>query len=320
MEIIKNRAKGKYGEAFKEKIEFKKILSLGVKEGPEYLMFGRWIIMDTDIQENIFVFDRQKSALYKFDKSGKFLWQTGRSGQGPGEFESPDEVKATDDGGVIIVDQAGKLKFFDDNGEYTKTIHLEKSVKSIINIESDRIFANIVVRGQPGISAAYFNKKGDLIKYFPFQYHFGPKIPPTRYFNLGGEFRQFDDLIFLSIPDKYEILIFSKDGKIIKKILVNRKLQKSYLEEGYNFIVGDRSGPCYVSPDGFIVNRLSLKEDEVRMDYLDFFDSEYHLLGSISLAEHEYLVKVDTYGNFYILRTDPYLRLDKYEVVQKNDW
>ena len=320
VDIIKNRAKGKYGEAFKDKISFKKIFCLGVKEGPDYLMFGRYIIMDTDTQENIFIFDRQKSVLYKFDKAGKFVWKTGRSGQGPGEFKSPHEVKATNDGGVIIVDQAGKLKFFNDSGEYIKTIHLEKSIKSIINTESDRIFANIVVRGQPGISAAYFNKKGELIEYFPFEYHFGPKIPPTRYFNLGGEFRQFDDLIFLSIPDKYEILIFSADGKIIEKILVNRKLQKSYLEDGYNFIVGDRSGPCYVSTDEFIVNRLSIKEDEVRRDYLDFFDSEYHLLGTIPLAEHEYLKKVDSYGHIYILQTDPFLKLDKYEIDIEDDW
>ena len=116
--IIENKGSGLYGKKIKDKVKFKEILSLGVDEGQENLVFGRHIMIDVDLNQNIFILDIQNHRLLKFDRNGQFRWKTGRKGQGPGEIESPFDIKATSDGGIVVVNQGGKLHYFDKDGDF----------------------------------------------------------------------------------------------------------------------------------------------------------------------------------------------------------
>lgn len=67
--VIENKGSGLYGKKIQDKIIFKEILSLGVDKGPEYLIFGRHIMIDVDLDQNIFVLDIQNHKLLKFDQT-----------------------------------------------------------------------------------------------------------------------------------------------------------------------------------------------------------------------------------------------------------
>lgn len=313
--VIENKGSGLYGKKIKDNVKFKEILSLGVYEGQENLVFGRHIMIDVDLNQNIFILDIQNHRLLKFDRNGQFRWKTGRKGQGPGEIESPFDIKTTSDGGIVVVNQGGKLHYFDKDGNFQNMIRLEKVINTIISLSKEKIFANLWIRGQPGKAAAFFSKDGNLINYFPVEYHYGPKLSPRRGYNLGGGFNVFGNRLFLSLPDKYEILEYTMEGKLLRKIKRDIKLKPPFLEDGYRFITKDISGPCYLTSKGFLINKLHIKkekkDEEIDKTYLDLFNKKFEFLGSYPLREDIYLTEIDSFDNFYFIQTDPYLKLIK---------
>lgn len=313
--IITNRGSGTYGKDIKDKIKFKEILTLGVDEGPEYLMFGRHIMIDVDPNQNIFVLDIQNHRLLKFDQNGQLKWKTGRKGQGPGEIESPFDIKATNEGEIVIADHGGKLHYFNKDGNFQKMVKLEKIIKSIISFSNDgRIFANLWIKGRPGIAAATFSKESNFINFFPVEYHYGPKLSPRRAYNLGGSFRLFHNRLFLSLPDNYEIRVYSLEGKLLMKIRRNIKIRPPVLENGYKFVIKDISGPCYLTSNGFLINKLYLqdeKNEDIHRTYLDFFNEKFEFLGSYLLQDDLYLAEIDQFDNFFFVKTYPYIKIIK---------
>jgi len=312
---IINRGSGIYGKQIKYKINFKEILNLGVNEGPEYLMFGRHIMIDVDSNQNIFVLDIQNYRLLKFDRNGKLLWETGRKGQGPGEIEAPSDIKATQNGKIVVADHGGKLNYYNKNGDFLKMIKLEKVIKSIISFSNEgMIFANLWIKGRPGIAAANFSREGNFINFFPVEYHYGPELSSRRAYNLGGAFKLFNNRLFLSLPDKYEIRIFSLEGKILTKIIRDIKIRQPILANGYKFIIRDISGPCYLTSNGFLINKLYLqdkKNEDIHKTYLDFFNEKFKFLGSYPIQEDLYLAKVDQFNNFYFVQRYPFPKIIK---------
>ena len=107
--------------------------------------------------ENIIVIDNQNYKLLNFDRNGQFQWKAGRKGQGPGEIEYTLDIKATDDGGIIVVDQGGKLHYFDKDGNLQNMTRLEKVINTIISWSKEKIFSNLWIRGQPGNAEAFFS-------------------------------------------------------------------------------------------------------------------------------------------------------------------
>lgn len=313
--IIENKGNGLYGKKIMDKIHFKEILSLGLEKGPEYLMFGRHIMIDVDSNQNIFVLDIQNYRLLKFDQNGQLKWRTGSKGQGPGEIEAPFDIKTTYEGGIVIADQGGKINFFDKNGNFQKMVKLEKVIKSIISFSNDGIiFANLWVTGRPGIAAAYFSEEGKFIKFFPVQYRYGPELSPRRAYNLGGSFKLFGNRLFLSLPDKYEIRVFSSEDKLLMKIRRDIKIRPPILKNGYKFVIRDISGPCYLNSNTFLINKLYLEDNkhkDIHKTYLDFFNEKFEFLGSYTLQDDLYLSKIDQFDNFYFVKTYPFIKLTK---------
>lgn len=319
--VIENRGSGLFEEKITEKVIFKEVLTIGVDEGPEYLMFGRHIMIDVDSNQNIYALDVQNHRLLKFDQNGRFLWKTVRKGQGPGEIESAHDLKVTDDGHVIVADQGGKLHYFDRDGKFQKMVRLEKVIKSIISASEGKIFANLWIKGQPGISAALFSEDGNLTKYLPVEYRYGPKLSPRRAYSLGGGFVLHGERLYLSFPDKYEIRVYTLEGELLKKIKRDVKIRPPHLEDGYRFMINDISGPSFLTSNGLLINKLELivdKEKYVFETYLDFFNTNFEFLGSYPLPVDVYFSKIDSLDNFYFVQTDPFIKIVKYAL--KMNW
>ena len=96
-------------------------LSIGVLEGDDPYMFGRvGSVWATD--ERIYVVDSQAPALRAYDHEGNYLHDLGRSGQGPGEYESPGNVLTTPIGTVLLQDvRSDRISFYAPDGELLRT-------------------------------------------------------------------------------------------------------------------------------------------------------------------------------------------------------
>lgn len=75
---------------------------------------------DIDSEMNLYVVDNKKSKILKFDKTGKFIKDWGRKGQGPGEFPwNPVDIFVSEkDTAVYVYDSSGRLTIFDMEGNF----------------------------------------------------------------------------------------------------------------------------------------------------------------------------------------------------------
>ena len=91
-------------------------LSIGVVEGPEALTFasisGIWPLSD-----KVLVADSRLPAVRAFDLDGNYLFDVGRPGQGPGEYEMAGAVVGLPDGRIAVFD-GSKLLVYDAQGVY----------------------------------------------------------------------------------------------------------------------------------------------------------------------------------------------------------
>ena len=74
----------------------------------------------------LFLLDYSNFTLLRIGSDGKFLWQTGKRGRGPGDFERPLRVAARDGGGAAVYDAGLQtVSFFDQKGRFERSGRLE---------------------------------------------------------------------------------------------------------------------------------------------------------------------------------------------------
>lgn len=81
-------------------------------------MFYRIRDIKVDGDENIYIFESGNKRVQKFDRRGQYLWTIGKSGQGPGEFQTPFLVIIDEKNGIVGVLDQRTLKSFNKNGHY----------------------------------------------------------------------------------------------------------------------------------------------------------------------------------------------------------
>ncbi|MCP2606226.1 6-bladed beta-propeller [Candidatus Aminicenantes bacterium AC-708-I09] len=315
VEVIENTGEGLWGRKINEKIKFVETLSLGKEEGEDYLMFHRFIRVAVDSDLNIYVLDAMNHRLLKFDKNGNFIWKAGRKGQGPGEFQYPSGIGISSAGEVAVIDERSII-FFNDKGEYQRTIKLDKSMRNIQFLPDERLMINIFVLGQPGVAAEFFSKDGEFLSKFPDEYRYGPKLSPRVGVSIvDSGFKFFNNKIYLSIPDKYEIREYDLKGNLLRKIRRNVKLKPPNIKltaggRGVSVFPSDSSGPCFLYKEKFLINKLTLVEkkgkDYESKSFLDFFNEKGQFLGSYPLPKNTYIQTIDHLGNFYFVKYEPY--------------
>ncbi len=94
------------------------VLSVGVLEGPDELMFGRVASAALDGAGHLVVADGQSNEIRVFDRGGSHLRTFGGAGEGPGEFETLTGAWPTLDGVIVAVDnRADRITRFGPEGE-----------------------------------------------------------------------------------------------------------------------------------------------------------------------------------------------------------
>jgi len=245
---------------FKMRIVFKEELSIGSIEGDENYMFSDMICFNTDEDGNFYVSDMEPPRIQKYSHEGKYLLTIGRPGQGPGEFRSLSVVRFDKDDNLYICDVTGrKISFFSKEGEFLKQIKMP-GVYENLYINSKGLMVADKYEQVPAENALTMFSTYELLdeEFIPLvELH---KI--KREMSLPGrdlssrtqilanminlmvyQPQQFltlakNDFIYFGHPDKYEINIYSPEGKLVKKITrdyepvpVSKKDMKNVEEE-----------------------------------------------------------------------------------------
>jgi len=306
----------------KLRIVFTEELSIGEVEGDENYMFGQNIVFNTDDEGNFYVSDSDAHRIQKYNPDGKYLLTFGREGQGPGEFGSLSFVGFDKDNNIYINDAGNnRISFFDKEGKYLRQIRMTERYPITIINSKGIIIANKFVASEEGnvqkITYLYglFDNEFNLIAEL-FKDEIEMPLPTgldassmgeyiAKVFSIGAFRPQVittladNDFIYLGYSDKYEINVYSPEGKLVKKINrdydpipVRKKDKESFVkiasenlpalftedirEKAFQNIKYPKYKPAYqglvLMENGWLAVIVDSVEDEYTL--LDLFDQE----------------------------------------------
>jgi len=89
----------------------------------EDIFFYKVQSFSADSEGNIFIVSRGDHQILKFNSKGKFIAGIGREGQGPGEFQGPNDVAVWNNMLVVLDNFKRDVQILDANGVYVKGFH-----------------------------------------------------------------------------------------------------------------------------------------------------------------------------------------------------
>jgi hypothetical protein len=262
VKIISNPKTPSPKDGFKIRIVFEEELSIGVEAGDENYMFGGRIYFNTDDEGNIYVNDWDQKRIQKFDPQGQYFLTIGRRGRGPGEFVNAWNPRFDKDGNLYVYDRGNRrISFFTTDGEYLRQISFPQGMSILYMYSQGLFFATqsrilndtdvfsyiykygLFDRELNQVAEIYSQtteRKRDMrsrAHYLANIYSDDAYDPELTFLMSKNEF------IYLGYSEKYEIKIFSPEGKLVKiiqreydPIKIGKKHKENfvkYLEDEY---------------------------------------------------------------------------------------
>jgi hypothetical protein len=194
----------------------------------------------TDEAGNIYVLDRRKAKIFKFDPAGSLIKAFGQQGNGPGEMMRPMELLASGDSIFVADQRLRKILVFNSGGEFVRDIiplrdnGLPQSLVKLDGADFAGLVFNMTGGRGPGprdmtISVSILDKKFEKVidmfsKKIEVDFHnFNPMDHQSKFAAGGGKI-----YIAENTEDKVQINIFDYAGKKTEEI------RKSYAKVMYS--------------------------------------------------------------------------------------
>ncbi len=148
-------------------VNFKKILEIGDDSKEKYTFFSIGDIT-TDSNGNIYVFDSKGYVLRKYDKNGRFVKQTGRRGQGPGDFSFSSSLSFSNNKLYVYDSNNRRIGIYDTELNLLKYMKLDKAFPSVcksFETYGNYFYFSILLENQNG-KIVITDKKTRIIKRF----------------------------------------------------------------------------------------------------------------------------------------------------------
>jgi len=243
----------------KMRMVFQEELSIGKIEGDENYMFGKMIIFNVDDEGNFYVSDVDNSRILKYDPEGKHLLTFGRKGQGPGEFQNLNFIRFDKENTLYVNDSINRrISFFNKDGKFLRQIGLKDRYLNLY-LNSKGFFVGDKYE-TPDVNTfkivtvyGLFDDKFNLIAEL-YKDEIDLPLPATRdESSLADSLAEMlsrtafrpsvvytlanNDFIYLGYPEKYEINVYSPEGKLVRRIsrdydpiAVTEKDKKEYVQ------------------------------------------------------------------------------------------
>ncbi|MDA3885989.1 MAG: 6-bladed beta-propeller [Candidatus Delongbacteria bacterium] len=275
-------------------------------------VFNDITMIKSDSEGNLYILDRRKSVIRKFDKNGDFVLSTGTRGTGPGEMIRASDMAITEDTIYVSDMRSRKVLRFDTNGKFINDIMMPRetgSPRSFKELNNQRFIGMLtsVARNsgarQMTMNLAIMDKKFNVInslhsETFDFDWEtFNP-------LDHNIEFIAGNDKIYVAetSESKYEINVYDLKGKHIETIKKNYARIKYSEEEKLNLKEQSESQSrrhtldteklnfknsikkVYVDKNGYLLVESSQKRDETNKNHfvLDIF-KDGQLLNTVDL-------------------------------------
>jgi hypothetical protein len=97
-------------------------------------------IVNLDPAGGFLVADGAEGQVRRYAPTGKLLWQVGRKGGGPGEYQQPVAVIRLNDGRYVVVDNRGRFTILGDDGAYLRDFTVPFTrVEGTVALQDNRI-------------------------------------------------------------------------------------------------------------------------------------------------------------------------------------
>jgi hypothetical protein len=325
--VVKNPNEPLYGE---DVFALEEELSLGEAEGREEYMFSRLRDIEVDGEERIYALDHRRAQIKVFDKNGEYIRTIGTKGQGPGELNYPVGLFCSPSKEIMVEDIRNRcLTYYSLEGRYIKSISTAKLFFLRPTIDSNGNIVGLLRNDKNGIyeltkadTDLNHLQKIDSSPYPDFE-AFNPFYPIIKWVIAK------DDSIICGYPEKYELKIVGKEGKVLRKIVKEYNPIEITQKEKENGVIGYSKSLKFVFPkyhsayqnftldeEGRIFVQTWESSEDGKGNFYDIFDSEGKYIAKIFLNFPPYVWKKN---KLYTIEEDEdgYQCVKRYKVTWK---
>lgn len=267
------------------------------------------VIIIRDIIANLSMINREH--LYAFDRTGKFMNEIGRRGQGPGDYISLLDIFFNTERPTMYVTDNSKILEYDFSGRFIHSVQRPRpddiSLYQISYVREDLFVGQAYYDGKNRFKYCLFNHKGDTIKTFP-SHIFFDKDGSWVVTNHGGLYPvRVDNRIYLKDYINDTLYVFEKldlqpayvfsFGKysISKESLAVRNLQSAKNEAKINKLLGMPNYFFYNVRIPEIVSRPKSKPEHSHIDN-SLLPTDGDIYGLYNIAQNKnILLDTDDY-------------------------
>ncbi len=207
-----------------KQIIVKEELCIGDEEGVEDFVFSQIKSVQVDEEENIYVADSKEVCVKVFDKNGKHIRTFGKKGQGPGEIQFPLRMHVFAGKEILIYDTGNwRLSFFSLDGKFLREIPIVKyDFERTIPDSKGNIITHLTYRRDKLVNEIkkFDSNLNPLLTIKTVEVEIIPYVIDMVSPNFNVRVMTNDNIAWgYPIDFRYEIVVFSPEGKTMRKIV-----------------------------------------------------------------------------------------------------
>ncbi|MEQ9104324.1 MAG: hypothetical protein RIE53_06460 [Rhodothermales bacterium] len=339
--MVDNPFHGPHQSDGRYRLEVEELARFGADEAPDEEVLTSASGVQFDDAGNIYFMDRTR--LVSFGPDGSLRWETGREGEGPGEFNRAFGVIMTAQGALMISNQAGqRFDFYDLGGNLLSSVSrdalgLPGFPRPVAFLPDSTVLFNSSVPGMMGARVMRVDAANNWAMVDSFSVDLSDGGEVLAGMALGGNVGFVNDHVAIGHPSRYEFVLHTLEGDTVRVV---RRDVADFTRPGFaTFGSGGMGARVYSIlslpvplEGGFQLVRASWPtniddpNEHTRQSFaqenppdpiihhtFDVYDENWQLLFSVENEEAEALdisslgsAAVVAPGEFYITRSSPY--------------
>jgi len=272
-----------------------------------------------DSEGNIYVSDKNKCTVFKFNATGEFLFQIGQKGKRKGSFLSPYKILVEKDSLIIQDREKKSLEFMNFRGDHLKSLKIS-DFNDIVSDGAGLLYTAPYVMDKKSPLVKVYSSKGKLLYTFgrPLSFHHSIQTLNSRTMTLNEKGELFIAFSYFPLVRKY-----SSKGDLLAEFKIESLIMEA--KEKYNLKkvgqgiadMSDRAGYIDVIVDvEALDSKVYLLSHYPRLEILEIdIDGKVTVtywkdFQNVYKANDFLIQEIDGKKRFYVLQTSP----PKYDV------